>query len=188
MLRQLRHAGRIGTFIALTLLAGNIGFAAAQTSTPILVAPVGTIGTVDYPISIHQGTCESPVAHPDYTLTNATWTVDNEKAKEVGVNPDPLVPVSESAITARLDDLTSTPYVLAVHASPDEYGTIVACGQIAGTGLDGKLVIRLTSVGDASVAGVAVIEKGKGLSLNLDKDSFDLKDDQARITVYLSRL
>ncbi len=140
MLRQLRHAGRIGTFIALTLLAGNIGFAAAQTSTPILVAPVGTIGTGDYPISIHQGTCESPVAQPDYTLTNATpWAVDNEKAKEVGVNPDPLVPVSES-------------------------------------------------VGDASVAGVAVIEKGKGLSLNLDKDSFDLKDDQARITVYLSRL
>ena len=64
-----------GTFIALTLLAGNIGFAAAQTSTPILVAPVGTIRTVDYPISIHQGTCESPVAQPDYTFTNATsWT------------------------------------------------------------------------------------------------------------------
>lgn len=108
MLRQLRHAGRIGTFIAPTLLAGNIGFADAPTSTPILVAPVGTIRTVDYPIPIHQGTCESPVAQPDYTLTNATsWTVDNEKAKEVGVNPDPLVPVSESAITARLDDLTT---------------------------------------------------------------------------------
>jgi hypothetical protein len=202
MLRQLRHVGRIGTFIALTLLAGNIGFAAAQTSTPILVAPVGTIGTVDYPISIHQGTCESPVAQPDYTLTNATpWAVDNENAKEkeigVNLNPDPLVPVvpvSESAITAKFDDVTGTPYVLAmpavpaVHASPEGYETIVACGEIAGTGLDGKLVIRLASVGDGNVAGIAVIEKGKGLSLNLDKDSFDLKDDQARITVYLSRL
>ncbi len=47
MLRQLRHVGRIGTFIALTLLAGNNGYAAAQSSTPILVAPVGSIRTVN---------------------------------------------------------------------------------------------------------------------------------------------
>lgn len=81
--------------------------------------------------------------------------------------------------------MTGTPYV---PASPKEYGTIVACGQIAKTGLDGKLAIRLASVGDASVAGVAVIQKGKGLSLNLGKGSFGFEEDQVKVTVYLTRL
>jgi len=78
--------------------------------------------------------------------------------------------------------------VLAVHAIPEEHGTIVACGQIAGSELDGKLVILQATGGDGNVAGVAVIEKGKGLCLILGKGSFDFEEDQVKVTAYLTRL
>lgn len=177
--------------VFLTIVGSSAGLTAAQTAdatpTPSAAPLTGTIKTVDYPIAIHEGTCESPIAQPAYTLTNATpWAEGAEKTVVVGVNPGPAVPVSESAITVKLDDLTSSPHVLAVHASAEAYGTLVACGPIAGIEQDNRLVIQLAPVDGGTVAGVAVIEKGDGLHVKLGDTTFDLKQDQVKVTVYLT--
>ena len=181
----------VAAFLVLIMVGSTVGPTAAQaaTATPTPAPLTGTIKTVDYPIAIHEGTCESPIAQPAYTLTNATpWAVGAEDTVEVGINPGPAVPVSESTLTAKLDHLTSLPYVLAVHASAEDYGTIVACGPIAGIEHDKRLVIQLTSVNGGMISGVAVIEKGDGLHLDLGDKTFDLKRDQVKVTVYLTRL
>ncbi len=124
-----------------------------------------------------------------HTLTNATsWAEGAVDTVTVGVNPGPAVPVSETAFTAKLDDLAASPHVLAVHASAEDYGTIVACGPIAGIEHDNRLVIRLAPVNGGMIAGVAVIEKGDGLHLHLGDRTVDLKQDQVKVTVYLIRM
>ncbi|MGI8483268.1 MAG: hypothetical protein ACR2OU_03280 [Thermomicrobiales bacterium] len=178
-------------FTVLALTGNGVRLTAAQTSnaTPTPAPLTGTIKTADYPIAIHEGTCESPIAQPAYPLTDATpWGKGAEETTVAGVNPGPAVPVSESAITAKLDDLTATPHVLAVHASAGDYGTLVACGQIAGIEYDNRLVIRLAPVNGGTISGIAVIEKGDGLHVKLGDRTFDLKQDQIRVTVYLTHL
>lgn len=177
------------TFVVLAMFGSSIGLISAQTATPGPAPLTGTIKTVDYPIAIHEGTCESPIAQPAYTLTNATsWAEGAVDTVAVGVNPGPAVPVSETAFTAKLDDLAASPHVLAVHASAEDYGTIVACGPIAGIEHDNRLVIRLAPVNGGMIAGVAVIEKGDGLHLHLGDRTVDLKQDQVKVTVYLIRM
>ncbi len=178
-------------FVVLVMIGSSVGLTTAQNAnaTPTPAPLTGTIKTAEYPIAIHAGTCESPIAQPAYPLTNATpWGEGAEETTVAGVNPGPAVPVSESAITAKMDDLTASPHVLAVHASAGDYGTLVACGQIAGIEYDNRLVIRLAPVNGGTIAGVAVIEKGDGLHVKLGDRTFDLKQDQVRIAVYLTHL
>ena len=66
---------------------------------------------------------------------------------------------SSGEIDKKLDDLANEGNVIAVHASPDDYATLVACGQIAGVKEDGKVAIALAPVGDSTTVGVAILEE-----------------------------
>jgi len=174
--------------VTLTLAGTSAGLAAAQegVATP---GPATAIANEVNPVAIHQGTCESPVGQPAFMLQDATpWGSSDDAPTVVGTNPGPPVAVSESEISASLDDLTTTPYVVAVHASADDYGTIVACGQIAGIERAGALVIQLAAAGDSTVSGIAVIEQNDGLHLDLGDDrNIQITEDKLDITVYLVR-
>jgi len=173
--------------VTLTLAGTTAGPAAAQeAATP---SPATTTANAVSPVAIHQGTCASPVGQPAFMLEDATpWGSGDDAPTVVGTNPGSPVAVSQSEISASLDDLTATPYVVAVHASADDYGTIVACGQIAGTEHAGALVIQLAAAGDSTVSGIAVIEQTDGLHLNLGDDrNIQITEDKLDITVYLMR-
>ena len=65
---------------------------------------------------------------------------------------------SSGEIDKKLDDLANEGNVIAVHASPDDYATLVACGQIAGVKEDGKVAIALAPVGDSTKADVYIFD------------------------------
>jgi hypothetical protein len=142
----------VSTIAAAWLLA--TGFVAvAQEGTPSADTP----HAASYPVSIHAGTCDNPTAQPIGT------TIDTEVAgldggERVGISDASPVLTAHAEIDGTLDDLTGTPHVVAVHASADDYGTIVACGEIAGYVEDGRLVFALRSVDGSVVSGIAILD------------------------------
>ncbi|HYH11457.1 MAG TPA: hypothetical protein VD789_03800 [Thermomicrobiales bacterium] len=168
-------------FGATALLATS---AAAQDATPPTRVDPGPV----YPVSIHEGTCEAPVAQP-VGLTSDTSTVGLESDSEfVGVTSQPSVHSATLEYDGTLDELTGEPHVVAVHASPDAYGTIVACGEIAGYEHDGTMVIPVRAVASEEVSGIAVVHQGRSLldrALEQIDTSVDFTDDSVKVIVYL---
>jgi hypothetical protein len=155
----------------LTLLLGMFmtGSAAAQEATPA-ATPGGP--PTGYPVAIHQGSCAEPTGQPAFDLGNATapGTDQGGEVETVGQQAGPILLVSSSTVEIALDDLGAQPHVIAVHASPDDYDTIVACGQIGGIKADGRIAFALEPVGSSTTVGVAILEEN---------------DDQIQSTVYV---
>jgi hypothetical protein len=165
------HTSR-STFLGLfTLLLGMFmtGSAAAQDATPA-ATPGGP--PEGYPVAIHQGSCAEPTAQPASDLGNATapGTDQGGEVETIGQQAGPILLVSSSTVEIALDDLGAQPHVIAVHASPDDYETIVACGQIGGIKADGRIAFALEPVGSSTTVGVAILEED---------------DDQVQSTVYV---
>ncbi len=142
----------IATIAAASLLA--TGFAAlAQEGTP----PAETFAAASYPVSIHAGTCDEPTPQPiGTTLDTEVAGVDG--GERVGISDAPPVQVASGTVDGTLADLTDSPHVVAVHASADDYGTIVACGEIAGYVDDGRLAIALRGIDGSQVSGIAIFD------------------------------
>src|SRR5690606_20612789 len=124
----------IAAFAAVSLLATGL-VAAAQDATPTPTSG----GQPGYPVSIHAGTCDTITAQPiGQTLDTEVAGLDG--GERAGVTDEGPVQAATGTVEQSMDDLTGTPHVVAVHASPEEYGTVVACGEIAGYLNDGQLV------------------------------------------------
>jgi len=154
-MRQLRMSLlSILGIIALTL--SIVGVAAAQNATP---TPSATSSAPNYPVAIHEGTCAKPVAQPKWDIKNAQLIgTGSSSVDHLGSGG---VPVNEASATvdAKLDDVAKSPYVIAVHASPEDYSKIVACGVVAGPKVDGKLVVALLPVSGSGISGVATLDE-----------------------------
>ncbi len=177
--RSLRHLAV--TALAAALLATGTTGVAAQDVTP---APRG----VAYPVSIHEGTCEDPVAQPiGPTIDTEVAGFDTEGVL-IGTAVQPPVLVAQAEVEATLDSLTETPHVVAVHASPEAYGEIIACGEIAGYVEDGKIVFGLQGMEGSEIFGIAILDDATG---PVDKalealDQEELLDDgKLLLTVYI---
>lgn len=165
-------------FVALSL--GLLSFGAA-TATAQEATPSGTPGgpTEGYPVAIHAGTCDNITAQPAWDVANATGAgVDDSKVDTIGVVAGAPLLEANGTVDVKLDDLGHEPYVIAVHASANDYNTIVACGQIAGVKKDGKLAIALAPVGQSTVVGVATLDSDNSGVLGLGKD-------QTKVTAYV---
>jgi hypothetical protein len=150
-----RHPLRlfIAALAAAALLATAFAGAAAQdvASTPALP------DRPSYPVSIHAGTCDDPTAQPiGPTLDTEVAGLDD--GERIGISDEPPVLAASGTVDGSLDDLTGTPHVVAIHASAEDYGTIVACGEIAGYAEDGRLVFALRSVDGSDVSGIAILD------------------------------
>ena len=162
------------SFAAAAILIGGAGVN-AQDATPAAGDSTGG----NYPVAIHQGTCEMPTAQPAYQLDNtAPVGADQPDADVLGTPSGVPVLTSSGAIDATLDDVANGGNVLAIHASPEEFGTIIACGQIAGPSIDGQITIALQPVGDSTVTGIATLSEDSTGVLGLG-------DDQIQVTVYV---
>lgn len=158
------------------LATAVLGMSAVGASALAQATPESSPGTsVAMPVAIHQGTCDNPVAEPAWKVNDAAPISSDET---VGGATSSDVSEASGNVKAKLDDLGKEPYVIAVHASAEDYGTIVACGAIAGPKVDGKLVVALSPVGDSGVMGIATLDEDKSGVLNLG-------DDEIAITVYL---
>jgi hypothetical protein len=159
---------------ALTLLVAPA--AMAQEST-VEATPGGP--SEGYPVAIHEGTCDNPSAEPAWQLDDAlSIGVGQEDPEVVGAEVTRPVAATSGALDVSFDDLTGSEYVVAVHASPDEFGTLAACGGIAGIVEDGKLVIALAPVGASGVSGVAILDRD-------DAGFLDLGEDQTQLSAYI---
>ena len=158
---------------------------AAQEATP----PAGTTEREGaYPVSIHRGTCEDPVAQPVGATIESGVAGFDANVEFIGVSTQAPVLVASAEYEISLDDLTATPHVVAIHASPEAYGTIVACGEIAGYAHDGALIFGVRSVDDSEVSGIAVVSQGHSLldeALEEIDESVDLTGDSVTLTVYI---
>ncbi len=151
------------TIGAFALVPGLLmsGAAVAQEGTPV-ATPGGP--SEGYPVAVHQGTCDDLTAEPAFELGNAvTFGVDEgeggEDVQTIGTGEAlPLLLQASGTIDGSLEDLGSQGHAVVVHASPDDYETIVACGNVAGVNEEGRLAIALGPVDGSSVVGVAILE------------------------------
>lgn len=173
----------LATIAAVALLIAGAAGTAAQDATP---GPVSRGAA--YPVSIHLGTCQAPVAQPVGEVVDTTVAGAEEGAEFAGARTGAPVLVATTEVDGPLATFTISPHVVAVHASPQDYGTIVACGEIAGYDNDGTIIFPIRGVGDAAVSGVAILSEDETL---LDKllagidESLVISDDTLSLTVFV---
>ncbi len=168
----------IATIAAASLLATGLAVA-AQESTPTPAA----IDLPSYPVSIHAGTCDNVTAQPiGPTLDTEVAGLDG--GERIGISDETPALAASGTVERSMDDLTGTPHVVAVHASPETYGTVVACGEIAGYVDDGRLVFALRSVDGSDVSGIAILDDNPSFLSDLLADlDLDLGRHELSLTV-----
>lgn len=116
---------------------------------------------VAHPAHIHAGTCPTPgdvVAR----LTDVTPSMAGPAMGQATAIP---VGVSVTSVPLALADLeTMEPHAIVVHASADDMGTYLLCGDIGGEVMaEGVLPIGLGAVGESGSTGIAVlVDAGDG--------------------------
>jgi hypothetical protein len=89
--------------------------------------------------------------------------------------PDPLYGEDDEDIDLTIDELTSEPHVLVVHADEDRTSPVIAIGAIEGeVGSDGSLLIDLDEVNDSGLEGRALFRPD---------DDDDDDDDPTEVTI-----
>jgi len=138
----------VAVAMGLALVGGAGGPGLAQEASPA--------ATVAHPSHIHAGTCADLDPNPAYPLNDVA---------PVG---DGAVESGQSTVDVTLDDLLASPYAINVRASADDIETYIACGDIAGTVVDGTLVIPLREQSDSGTSGLAVLaEAGAGTGVTV---------------------
>jgi hypothetical protein len=122
--------------------------------------------TAQRPADIRVGTCASL---GDVVMPLASLAVPTGEA----LGQDGATPAEQSVTTLPLllDDILATGHALAVHASPEQVGTPVACGEIGGAlSEDGSLAIGLNAMNGGKISGAAYFAptpEGDGTTVTL---------------------
>jgi len=165
----------VTVFLFAILVVSTAGTGVAQEAT-VEATPGGP--SEGYPVAIHEGTCDEPTMEPAWELGDAVSVgVEQDEPEVIGPALTRTITGVSSDVDFSLDSVADTDYVIAVHASPQDQGTLVACGQIAGIKVEGQLVVALAPVGDSEVTGIAILDEDEAGVL-------DLAEGQTRVTVY----
>jgi len=166
----------VAIFMLAVLLASTAASGAAQEATAD-ATPGGP--SEGYPVAIHEGSCDQPTTEPAWEIGNAvTFGVDQDQPDVIGSAVTRIVAATSSDLDFSLDSANDTDYVIAIHASPEDQDTIVACGQVAGIRSEGQLVVSLAAVGESEVSGIAIFDEDSNGGLGLS-------EGQTRVTVYI---
>lgn len=120
--------------------------------------------TETYPVAIHQGICAQPTAEPAYQIGELRGFIDQNNQvipqTQFQGQPTSALLTSGIGIVPKLDDLLgSTPYVILVHKSAQDYTTYLACGAIGGPVVGDQLVVALRPLNGSDLAGVAILTR-----------------------------
>lgn len=162
--------------LAIGLLLTSVAAATAQDGTP---------GTTDapaagYPVAVHEGTCADPTAQPAFEIGDAVprGSDSEDEVETIGIMPIAEIFGIGSTLDTTLDDMSETVHVIAVHASAEDFGTVIGCGQIAGVEQDGRVVVALAPTSGGTITGIAFVDTDEAGLLGLG-------DEQVQVTVYL---
>lgn len=121
-----------------------------------------------YPAGIFAGTCTDLEPNPLHQLTEATLYGDDDddddddqegQGRLVGTTTAVPVTISDTEISARLDELLQQPHAVAVFASSASDDAPLACGEIGGVMFDDdELRFALQEQNDSGATGITVLE------------------------------
>jgi len=140
----------MGQFARRVFVAFVVGFSCVG----IVGAGVTAQNAVDapHPAHIHVGTCEELNPSPEYPLADvAPVSADADLG---------AVEVSETSVDVSLDDLVASPFAINIHESAGNVSNYIACGDLAGSLVNGALIIGLQEQNDSGYSGVAVLTAG----------------------------
>jgi hypothetical protein len=147
--------------VAATALLASSGIAFAQEESPATEDPgTGEVASSAqaHPLHIHDGSCDQlgDVKFPLGEISTDLM-VHNEA---VGGAEDQEVALNLTLVAATLADLTSAPHSINIHQSEEDMDTHLACGDIAGSIIDGgTLVIRLDQLDGSGYLGFALLRE-----------------------------
>jgi len=146
---------------------------------PTALAQDAATDPTGHPVSIDRGGCAQPSGEPAFRFDGTTvpWGLPESPGADAVAQP---VLTTEQTVATRLDDLllAGQPFSVVVHASPEAFGTPVACGDIEGSVAGGQLSIPLRPVGGFGLAGVALFDRD-------DQGFLGLGEQEVRVTVFL---
>ena len=135
-----------------------------STSAPRASAQDGD--RTPHPAHIHDGTCDE-LGDVVFPLEDVSLVEEGEVQGSRSASP---VEVSETEVESPLDDILGGRHAVNIHLSAEEIGEYIACGNVGGRVVDGKLAIGLREVNNSGYTGVAVLQED---------------DDETDVTVYL---
>jgi hypothetical protein len=146
-----------------------------------LASAAGTVLAQDeeiagFPVTIHEGNCDTPDANPLHDLGVAMPRAQMEDAEMRGSADVPVYEVDEN-VGGTFGDLTDSPHVILIHESEANFGTAVACGVIGGADVDGRIIVPVRPL-ESQVVGFAILNED-------DAGFLGLGDDEVNTTVYL---
>jgi hypothetical protein len=118
-----------------------------------------------YPVAIHSGVCEDFTSEPMYDIGDFVETnVYAEGQQEAGDMEGDIPSEAENLgpVYVLQDEVPAfegnileeeNPRVVAVHESPEQFGTVIACGQILNVEQDDNVVVFLHPVGASNHVG-----------------------------------
>lgn len=126
-----------------------------------------------YPVDIHRGTCTDWTAEPAYDVglmekTNVAAEGEQEVGDTEAALPDAAGELGDVYTVDQDVDFTGNelleegPYVVGVHQSEDDYGTLVACGNVFDIPEGDDMVVPLQPVSDSNLTGVALMSPDDG--------------------------
>lgn len=164
--------GMLGAVLGLAV-AGRFGSADGTIMAQDSASPAAQEVQANQPVTIHQGVCGQTIPDPVHELNNLVPYGQNDDGtfdQVVGSVPGLPVLFQEDSIDGSFDDFSAMPYAIAIHESPETFGTLVACADIGGPQVDGRMVVAIRSLASSGFAGVAIIEDD---------------DDQLKVTTYV---
>jgi len=127
--------------------------AGAALLAAIGVAPMALAqGAAPHPAHIHAGACPMPgdVVAP---LTD----IAEVAGEAAGSASAAHVETSTTSVALALTDILAADHAIVVHHSADDMGTYVACGDIGGVVVDGRLAVGLGELGGSGASGIALL-------------------------------
>jgi plastocyanin len=121
-----------------------------------------------HPAHIHSGSCDD-LGDIVYPLTDIALETAGEAFGAASAVP---VEESDTTIDASLTDILAAPHAVNIHQSADAIQNYIACGDIGGRVIDGKLLIGLQELHGSGHQGVAILDGSDATT--------------TKVTVYLS--
>jgi hypothetical protein len=159
-----RWFAAVGMLVAVLALAaaGRLGGADSRIMAQDAASPAVQEVQFNQPVTVHEGVCGQTIPDPVHELNSLVPFGQNEGGtyeEVVGSVPGLPVLYQEDSIEGSFDDFGAQPYAIAIHESRETFGTLVACADIGGPLVDGRMVLAIRSLASSGFAGTAIIEE-----------------------------
>jgi hypothetical protein len=158
------HLGTLKSFALGAVLVGGLSIGSAGLA---LAQDEAAAPDVSHPAHIHAGTCDELDPNPAQPLNNIEPNLNEDDNPDDDDNPNeprgsltaPRVVYSETDVEMSLDDILATAYAINAHESDENVQNYIACGEIGGVVVDGKLIVALGPQNDSGYSGIAILEE-----------------------------